>query len=116
MKGAKAARVGILKVFELFLEQNVLLRDVAVHERDFGLVGGVVEDGADELVHGGYAGAASDEADVVVLVGRVRVFGNGAFHLEELPRDHVMEMGGHGAVRVAFDDEIEEAFLVCILR
>ena len=39
----------------------------------------------------------------------VGVFGNGAFEGEALRRLHVMEVGGHGAVGVFFDDEINEA-------
>ena len=113
MEGAEAARVGVLEVFELLLQEDVLLRQVAVHERDLCLVGRVVEDGADKLVHGRDAGAAGDEADVVVLVGGVGVFRDGAFHVEELAGDHVVQVRGHGTVRVAFDDEVKEAFLVC---
>ena len=90
MESTESARIGILEVFELLFQKDVFLGDVSVHKCDFGFVRWVVEDGADELVHWCYAGAASDEADVFMLVGGIWVFGYGSFQVEELTWDHVV--------------------------
>ena len=113
VEGPKPLRVLVLEVLPLALQEDVFLREVAEHERYFGLVVGVLEDRPRELVHGCYAGAAGDEGDVLVLVGRPRVFGDGPFEVEALGGFHVVEMFGHGAVVVALDYEINEAAGVC---
>lgn len=95
-------------------QEDVFFGDVAEDEGDLGLVGRVAEDGAAELVHGRDAGAAGYEADVVVLVGRPGVFGDGAFEVEALRRVHAVEVFGHGPVGVAFDDEVEVAASVFV--
>ena len=51
VEGAETLGVGVFEVFELAFEEDVFFRDVAEDEGDFGFVGGVVEDGAAELVH-----------------------------------------------------------------
>ena len=51
VESAETLRVCVLEVFEFGLEEDVGLGDVAEHERDFGAVGGVIEDGAEDLVH-----------------------------------------------------------------
>ena len=58
--GAESLGELVLNLLELFLQQDVLLADIAEDERDFGLVLGVIEDGADELVHWGDTRAAGD--------------------------------------------------------
>lgn len=111
VKGAEALRVRVFEVLELLLEQDVLLRDVAVDERHLGLVVGVVEDGAADLVHGRDAGAAGDERNVLVLVGRPGVLGQWALEVEALAGHHVVHMRGHGATLIFLDDQVHEAFL-----
>lgn len=59
IEGAEALRVGVFEVFELALEEDVFLGEVAEDEGDAGLVGGVFEDGARELVHPGLKGKGS---------------------------------------------------------
>jgi len=109
IKRLKPLRIRIFQLLKLMLQQDILLLDVAEHERDFRPVVGILEDGPAELVHGRDAGAAGDERDVVVLVLGPGVFGEGAFHVEALAGGHAVEMFGHGAVGVALDYEVEVA-------
>jgi len=51
VEGAEALRVGVFEVFEFALQQDVFFGQVAEDEGDFCFVGGVLEDGARELVH-----------------------------------------------------------------
>ena len=51
VEGAEAVRVGVFEVLELGLEEDVGFAEVAEDEGHFCFVGGVFEDGADELVH-----------------------------------------------------------------
>jgi len=113
VEGAEALRVRVLEVVELALEQDVVLGDVAEDERHLGLVVGVVEDGARELVHRRDAGAAGEEGDVLVLVGVPCVLGDGALELDALAGLDVVQVRGHGAVGVFLDEEREVASLVC---
>lgn len=113
VEGSEALRVGVLELLELLLEEDVLLADVAKYKSDLGLVLGVVEDGAGELVHGGNTGATSDEGDVVVLVLLPGVLGQGALEVESLARSHVVQVCAHGAVRVLLDKQVEEALVGC---
>ena len=68
----------LLQVGELGFQQDIFFLDVAEDEGDFGVVGGVVEDAAEELVHGGDSGTAGDQGDMVMFIGRPGVFGDGA--------------------------------------
>ena len=47
-----------------------------------------------------------------VVVGVVGVFGDGAFEGEALRGFHVVEVGGHGAVGVFLNDEVNVSALV----
>ena len=51
VEGAEAVGEGVLEVLELGFEEDVGFGEVAEDEGDFGFVGGVLEDGAGELVH-----------------------------------------------------------------
>ena len=51
VEGAEAVRVGVFEVLEFGLQENVGFREVAEDEGHLGLVGGIFEDGAGELVH-----------------------------------------------------------------
>lgn len=111
VEGAEALWVRVLELGQLLLEQNVLLGDVSEDEGDLGLVVGVVKDGARELVHGRDARAAGHEGDVVVLVLRPAVLGEGALEVEALAGRQVVEVRAHGAVGVLLDEQINEALL-----
>ena len=113
VEGTEALRVRVLELGELLLEQDVLLGDVAEDEGDLGLVVGVAEDVAGDLVHGGDARAAGDEGDVVVLVLGHGVLGEGPLNVEALAGFHVVQVGAHGAVRVLLDKQIHIALRVC---
>jgi len=63
VKQLEAAAVRAGKGIELLPHQDVLLVDVGVDEADGGTVGGVFEDGAEDLVHWGNAAAARDHAN-----------------------------------------------------
>lgn len=114
VEGTEAVGVVLLKLFELTLQEDVLLGDVAENESNLGLVVGVLEDGAGELVHGGDTGTTGDQGDVVVLVGLPGVLGDGALHVESLTGLHVVHVLRHGTARVSLDDEVEVAGLVWI--
>ena len=113
VEGAETVGEFRLEIFPLALEEDVFFRHVAEYECHFGLVGGVLEDGARELVHWGDAGTTCDQSNVVVLVGFVGVLGNWSLHVEPLAGDHVVHVFGHGTVGVAFDDEIEVTDSIC---
>ena len=51
VEGAEAVRVGVFEVLEFRLQEDVGFREVAEDEGHSGLVGGIFEDGAGELVH-----------------------------------------------------------------
>lgn len=106
---AELPRVVVLHRAELFAQEDVVFRDVAEHERDFGLVVGVLEDVPDDLVHGRDARAAGDHDDVVMFVFFDGVFRDGSFDVEALTGRHFVEMLGHGAVGVLLDDEVHVA-------
>lgn len=114
VEGAEAVGELVLELLELGLEDDVVGGDVAVHEGNLGLVLGVLEDGAGELVHGGNSSATSDQSDVVVLVGLPRVLGDRALHLKRLARYHVVHVLGHDATGVPLDNEVEVAGSVLV--
>ena len=107
VEGTEAVGVLVLELLELGLEDDVVGGDVAVDERNLGLVLGVLEDGAGELVHGGDSGATSDQSDVVVLVGLPRVLGDRSLHLKRLAGCHAVHVLGHDASGVPLDNEVE---------
>ena len=109
VEGAHTVGELVLKVLPFALEKDVLLGNIAEDESNLCVVVGVLEDGAGELVHGGDAGAASNQSNVVVLVLLPGVLGDGALHVEPLSGLHVVEVLGHGAARVLLDDEVEVA-------
>lgn len=113
VESAEALGIVVLNGGELVLEENVLLADVAEDERNLGLVIGVVEDGADELVHGSDTGAAGNEGDVLVLVSLPGVLGKRALDVEALAGSHVMEVGAHGTTLVLLDQEVNVTLGTC---
>lgn len=114
VEGAETLGVLLLEVLELALQEDVFLADVAENKRDLGLVVRVLEDGAAELVHGGDASTASNEGNLVVLVGGPGVLGDGALEVESLTGTHVVHVLGHGAVGVALDDEVDVSFGILV--
>lgn len=69
-------RVLALDILKLLLEQDVILRNVTVEERDLSLVSRVLRDGADELEKRSNTGTTTNKTNFLMLVGRVRVLGN----------------------------------------
>jgi len=104
VEGAETVGELVLELLELGLEQDIIGSDVTEDERDLGLVLGVLEDGASELVHGSDTGTASNQGNVVVLVGLPRVLGDGALHLKRLAGRHAVHVLGHYAARVLLDN------------
>lgn len=92
VESTEALRELVLELFEFFLEKDVLFGHVAEDEGHVGLVVGVLEDGAGELIHGGDAGAAADEGDVVVLVLGPGVLRDGSLEVKTLAGCHVVEL------------------------
>lgn len=113
VKGTEAPRVGVFEMFELLPQQDVFLRDVGEDERHLGLVFGVAEDLADELIHGRDPGAACDQADVIVLARLPWILGKRAFEVKPLAYCHVVQVVGHRAVGVSLYQEIQVPRLAC---
>lgn len=112
---SEAIWVLVLQLIELLLEQNILLRDVAKNKRDLRLILRVLENSPCELPHGRYTCAAGNEGDVVVFVRRPGIFWDWAFDVEGVAGFEGVDVLGHGAVGVLFDDEVEEAAGVYIV-
>jgi hypothetical protein len=75
VEGAEALGVGVLKMLEFFLQEDVVLVDVTEDKSNLGAVFGVLEDMANELVHGCDTGSTGDQGNVVVLVSLPGVLG-----------------------------------------
>ena len=110
VEGPEPLRVPVLELVQLVLQQHVVLRHVPEHERHLGAVLRVVEDGPAELVHRRDPGAAGDQRNVLVLVGRPRVLGDRALEVEPLVWAHAVQVLGHGSVWVPLDHKVEVAF------
>lgn len=109
VEGLESGRVLLLNGVEFGFQQDVIFREVAEDEGHLSVVGGILKDGARELVHRGDARAAGDECDVRVFVGLPGVFGDGPFEGEGFAGGESVEVFGHGAVRVDFYEEVEVA-------
>lgn len=103
----KTLRVGVLQVLELLLQEDVLLADVSVDKGNLGLVVGVLEDGADQLVHGRDTGTTGDQGNVGVLIGFPGVLGERSLEVEALANIHAVQVRRHGSIGVALDDELQ---------
>lgn len=114
IESTESLGVGVLQLLELVLEEDVLLGHVADNKGNLGLIIGVLEDGAEELVHGGDTGAAGNAGDVLVLVLLPLVLGEGTLDVETLARDHVVHVAGHGSLLVLLDHEVHESLGVLI--
>lgn len=104
---------GVLEVLKLLLQKDVLLGDVAKDKGDLGLIVGVVENSASELVHGGDASTAGNEGNVVVLVLLPRVLGQRTLDVETLAGNKVVEVCAHRTVGVLLNEQVDETLLVC---
>jgi hypothetical protein len=99
---------------EVLLEKNVLGGDIGEDEIDLGVVasGAAADDGADNLQHGGDAGAAGDHAEVTDHVWGVDEGALGpadADGVANVQRGHVL---GDVALRVGLDEQVKVARLV----
>lgn len=115
VEDAQTLGVGVLEVFELALEQDVLLGNVAVDEGHLGLVLWVVEDGAGKLVHWGDTSSSGYKRDVVMLVGGPRVLWDWALNIETLVGLHIVQMGGHWSIGVFLNQESKVTPLLCAI-
>lgn len=99
---------------EILLEEDVLGGDVGEDEVDLGAVTllTAADDGADDLEHGGDAGAASDHAKVTDHVGGVDECALGAADADALADDERGHVLGDVALGVGLDEEVEVAGLV----
>ena len=112
IEGPEALGIGVLEVLELLLQKNVILGDIAENQSHLSLVLGVLEDLASQLVHRGDTSAASNQADVVVLVSLPGVLGKRSLERHALVDIQAVEVLRHGPVRVRLDDELKEARLI----
>lgn len=112
IEGPEALGIGVLEVLELLLQKNVILGDIAENQSHLSLVLGVLEDLASQLVHRGDTSAASNQADVVVLVSLPGVLGKRSLERHALVDIQAVEVLRHGPVRVRLDDELKEAGLL----
>ena len=99
---------------EVLLEQNILGGDVGKDEVDLGLVASLAaaDDGADNLQHGGDAGATGDHAKVTDHVGGVDEGALGAADLDGLSDSEAGQVLADVAGGVRLDQEVEVAGLV----
>jgi hypothetical protein len=102
-------RVLALNLLKLLLKQNVVLRNATIKERDLGLVGRVLGDSVNQLEERGNAGTTANETNLLVLVGKVGVLGNGS-----LEGDSVVDVQAKDVVTkltslVSLDEDSESA-------
>lgn len=103
----------VLEVLKLLLQKNVLLGDVAKDKGDLGLVVGVVEDSASELIHGGDASTTGNEGNVLVLVLLPGVLRQRTLDVEALAGNKVVEVCAHRTVGVLLNEQVDETLLAC---
>lgn len=113
VESLEALGVGVLEILELLLQEDVILADVTVDKSNLGLVLGVLEDLADELVHGSDTGTTGNQGNVLMLVGLPLVFGERALEGKTLVNVHAVQVLRHRSVGVGLDDKLEVARLVC---
>ena len=113
VRDVDAAGVLLLKRLELVAQEKVRVRVDAPHEADAGLVCGVLEDSARELVHGRNARAARNQRDVRVLVRRPLHFRNGAQESELVAWLQRVDVRALLAPRVVLDHQLDKSLLVC---
>jgi hypothetical protein len=113
VEGTEALGVGVLQILQLLLQEDILLGDVAEDQSDLGLVLGVLEDLAGELVHRGDTSTTGNQADVVVLVGLPGVLDKRSLERQALVDVHGVDVLRHGAVGVGLDDELKVAGNIC---
>lgn len=104
---------GVLEVLKLLLQKDVLLGDVAKDKGDLGLIVGVVENSASELVHRSDASTAGNEGNVVVLVLLPGVLGQRTLDVETLAGNKVVKVCAHRTVGVLLNEQVDETLLVC---
>lgn len=104
---------GVLEVLKLLLQKDVLLGDVAKDKGDLGLIVGVVENSASELVHRSDASTTGNEGNVVVLVLLPGVLGQRTLDVETLAGNKVVEVCAHRTVGVLLNEQVDETLLVC---
>lgn len=104
---------GVLEVLKLLLQKDVLLGDVAKDKGDLGLIVGVVENSASELVHRSDASTTGNEGNVVVLVLLPGVLGQRTLDVETLAGNKVVEVCAHRTVGVLLNEQVDKTLLVC---
>ncbi|EFW99206.1 hypothetical protein CMQ_5627 [Grosmannia clavigera kw1407] len=115
VKDAELLRVRVLELVQLLAQQNVLLGDVAKHQRHLGLIDArVLEDGLQQLVHGRDAGTARQQSNVLVLVGCPWVLGDGTLDLQLLARHQRVDVRRHRPALVLLDEQIQVADRVVV--
>lgn len=112
IEGLEALGVGVFELVKLLSQEDVILGDVAEDKSNLGLVIGVLEDLARELVHWGDTGASGNQGDVVMLVGFPGVLGEGALEVKLVVDLQAVEVLGHGSVGVGLDDQFKVAGLI----
>jgi len=112
VEGAEPAGVGVLQLLELLLQQNILLLDITEDHGDLGVVIGILENLASQLVHRGDTSTTSNQSDVVVLVGLPGVLDDGALEGQGLIDGQRVDVLRHGSIGVDLDDEFKEAGLL----
>lgn len=97
---------------ELLLAEDIFMVDVGVDEREDGAICWVLEGGADDLYHGGDAGASSDHADVGDEVGGISELAPGTLDTDGVANLESREMPGDVTFFVRLDEEFKVATVV----
>ena len=102
--------VCLLELAELGSKEHIVAALVGEDQTKLGLVDLVVlADALDELEHGGDAGATSNHANVLELVGFVLELDDGALHLDVLAGAHGVNVVAHLGLGVALHEELAGA-------
>jgi len=112
VEGAEPLRICVLQLFPLLLQQNILLREITIDERDLGLILWVFEDAARSLPHGCDTRSTRNQGDVLELVRGPWVLGDGSLDVQSLAGLHVMHVAGHGTVGVLLNNKVDGALLI----
>ena len=97
--------VVLADLIEFLAQKDVSLRLVTVKERDLRLVSWVRRDFLNQLPHGGDTRTTGNHADLLKLVGLVRMLGNRALEVHFITGLQALEILRHLALRVVFDEQ-----------
>jgi len=88
--------------------------DIGIDEGDFGLVYGIGENGAEDLVHGGDTCTSGNHAELADKAGTVIELALGTLDANLVANGELRKVTGNVALLVGFDEEIKITTVVLI--